>query len=77
MNAPLTESSKERWIESFMAVLMSFATLASAWSSYQYSAWTRRVRLITVILTVPLYGFAVGWPERGERNNEMKPRGET
>jgi len=38
----MAESPKKRWIEPVVAVLMSFATLATAWSSYQSAAWTRR-----------------------------------
>jgi hypothetical protein len=42
MNAPPTGSPKTRWIEPAVAVLMSLATLSTAWSSYQSAAWTRR-----------------------------------
>lgn len=37
-----TETSKRRsWMEPAVALLMSLATLATAWSSYQSAAWTR------------------------------------
>ena len=37
-----TKSPKSKWIEPAVAVLMSLATLSTAWSSYQSAAWTRR-----------------------------------
>lgn len=40
MNEP--DSSRKKWIEPAVAVLMSLATLSTAWSSYQSAAWTRR-----------------------------------
>ena len=42
MAEPTSESQKRRWIEPVVAVLMSLATLSTAWSSYQSAAWTRR-----------------------------------
>jgi hypothetical protein len=42
MNASSTEPPKKRWVEPVVAVLMSLATLSTAWSSYQSAAWTRR-----------------------------------
>lgn len=36
------EPPKKRWIEPTVALLMSLATLSTAWSSYQSAAWTRR-----------------------------------
>ena len=33
---------QRKWIEPAVAVLMSLATLSTAWSSYQSAAWTRR-----------------------------------
>jgi len=42
MTDPTPEPLKKRWIEPAVAVLMSLATLSTAWSSYQSAAWTRR-----------------------------------
>lgn len=35
-------TSRKRWIEPLVAVLMGLATLSTAWCSYQSAAWTRR-----------------------------------
>lgn len=37
-----SEPPPKRWIEPAVALLMSLATLSTAWSSYQSAAWTRR-----------------------------------
>ena len=36
-----TEAPKRRWMEPAVALLMSLATLSTAWSSYQSAAWMR------------------------------------
>lgn len=36
------EPPRRKWIEPVVAILMSLATLCTAWSSYQSAAWTRR-----------------------------------
>ncbi len=36
------ESSKKKWIEPVVAVLMALATVSTAWCSYQSAAWTRQ-----------------------------------
>src|SRR5947207_9794273 len=36
------ESSKKKWIEPVVAVLMALATVCTAWCSYQSAAWTRQ-----------------------------------
>jgi hypothetical protein len=39
---PARASLLKKWLEPAVAVLMSLATLSTAWSSYQSAAWTRR-----------------------------------
>ena len=36
------ESSKKKWIEPVVAVLMALATVCTAWCSYESAAWTRQ-----------------------------------
>jgi hypothetical protein len=36
------ESSRKKWIEPVVAVLMALTTLCTAWCSYESAAWTRR-----------------------------------
>jgi hypothetical protein len=36
------ESSKKKWIEPVVAVLMALTTISTAWCSYQSATWTRR-----------------------------------
>jgi hypothetical protein len=41
MTDRVAETPKRRWIEPAVALLMSMATVSTAWSSYQSAAWTR------------------------------------
>jgi len=36
------KSSKKKWIEPVVAVLMALTTIGTAWCSYESAAWTRR-----------------------------------
>src|ERR1700675_5010704 len=36
------KSSRKKWIEPVVAVLMALTTLCTAWCSYESAAWTRR-----------------------------------
>ena len=37
-----TNSSRKKWIEPVVAVIMALTTLCTAWCSYESAAWTRR-----------------------------------
>ena len=42
MAEQLAASSRRKWIEPVVALLMALTTLCTAWCSYQSAAWTRR-----------------------------------
>jgi hypothetical protein len=42
MPETIPNAKRSRWVEPAVAMLMSLATLSTAWSSYQSAAWTRR-----------------------------------
>ena len=37
-----TNSSRKKWVEPVVAVIMALTTLCTAWCSYESAAWTRR-----------------------------------
>lgn len=42
MSEKLAESSRRKWIEPVVVVVMALTTMCTAWCSYQSAAWTRR-----------------------------------
>ncbi len=47
------KDQRQRWVEIVCAIVLSLATMASAWCAYQATLWGSRVTVV-VLATMPL-----------------------